>query len=65
MRNKIFEEDKMLTKAVETPSEKKPGLTGQKLWGATVFEVPKVRIADGAGDRDFHIAEVADVIGKH
>ena len=28
------------------------------------FEVPKVRIMDGAGDRDFHIAEVAEVIGE-
>ena len=41
MRNKIFEEDKMLTKAVETPSERNPGLTGQKLWGATVSKFQK------------------------
>ena len=32
--------------------------------GGNRFEVPKLRIADGAGDRDFHIAEVADVIGE-
>ena len=64
MRNKIFEEDKMLTKAVETPSEKKPRFNWAEALGSNRFEVPKVRIADGAGDRDFHIAEVADVIGE-
>ena len=65
MRNKIFEEDKMLTKAVETPSEKKPRFNWAEALGSNRFEVPKVRIADEcAGDRDFHIAEVADVIGE-
>ena len=32
--------------------------------GDNRFEIPKVRITDGAGDRDFHIAEVAEVIGE-
>ena len=64
MRNKIFEEDKMLTKAVETPSENKPRFNWADALGGNRFEVPKLRIADGAGDRDFHIAEVADVIGE-
>ena len=32
--------------------------------GSNRFEIPKLRIADGTGDRDFHIAEVADVIGE-
>ena len=32
--------------------------------GENRFEIPKVRITDGAGDRDFHIAEVAEVIGE-
>ena len=64
MRNKIFEEDKMLTKAVETPRENKPRFNWADALGGNRFEVPKLRIADGAGDRDFHIAEVADVIGE-
>ena len=64
MRNKIFEEDKMLTKAVETPSENKPRFNWAEALDDNRFEVPKVRITDGAGDRDFHIAEVADVIGE-
>ena len=64
MRNKIFEEDKMLTKAVETPSENKHRFNWADALGGNRFEVPKLRIADGAGDRDFHIAEVADVIGE-
>ena len=64
MRNKIFEEDKMLTKAVETPSENKPRFNWADALGSNRFEIPKLRIADGAGDRDFHIAEVADVIGE-
>ena len=64
MRNKIFEEDKLLTKAVETPSENKPRFNWAEALDDNRFEIPKVRIADGAGDRDFHIAEVADVIGE-
>ena len=64
MRNKIFEEDIMLTKAVETPSENKPRFNWAEALDDNRFEVPKVRITDGAGDRDFHIAEVADVIGE-
>ena len=32
--------------------------------GENRFEIPKVRITDEAGDRDFHIAEVAEVIGE-
>ena len=64
MRNKIFEEDKLLTKAVETPSENKPRFNWAEALDDNRFEVPKVRITDGAGDRDFHIAEVADVIGE-
>jgi ribonucleoside-diphosphate reductase alpha chain len=64
MRNKIFEEDRMLTKAVETPSENKPRFNWAEALDDNRFEVPKVRITDGAGDRDFHIAEVADVIGE-
>ena len=63
MRNKIFEEDKMLTKAVETPSENKPRFNWADALGSNRFEIPKLRIADGR-DRDFHIAEVADVIGE-
>ena len=64
MRNKIFEEDRMLTKVVETPSEKKPRFNWAEALDTNRFEVPKVRITDGAGDRDFHIAEVAEVIGE-
>ena len=64
MRNKIFEEDKLLTKAVETPSENKPRFNWAEALDDNRFEIPKVRITDGAGDRDFHIAEVADVIGE-
>ena len=47
MRNKIFEEDKMLTKAVETPSENKPRFNWADALGGNRFEVPKLRIADG------------------
>ncbi|HAD21586.1 MAG TPA: ribonucleoside-diphosphate reductase subunit alpha [Opitutae bacterium] len=54
----------MLTKAVETPRENKPRFNWADALGGNRFEVPKLRIADGAGDRDFHIAEVADVIGE-
>ena len=48
MRNKIFEEDKMLTKAVETPSENKPRFNWADALGSNRFEIPKLRIADGA-----------------
>ena len=64
MRNKIFEEDRMLTKVVETPNDKKPRFNWAEALETNRFEVPKVRIMDGAGDRDFHIAEVAEVIGE-
>ncbi len=64
MRNTIFDEDKLLTKVAETPSEKKPRFDWAQALEHNRFEIPKVRITDGAGDRDFHIAEVAEVIGE-
>ncbi len=64
MRNTIFEEDKLLVKAAETPSENKPRFDWADALDDNRFEIPKVRITDGAGDRDFHIAEVAEVIGE-
>ena len=64
MRNTIFDEDKLLVKAAGTPSESKPRFDWAQGLGDNRFEVPKVRITDGAGDRDFHIAEVAEVIGE-
>ena len=64
MRNTIFDEDKLLVKAAGRPSESKPRFDWAKGLGDNRFEVPKVRITDGAGDRDFHIAEVAEVIGE-
>ncbi len=64
MRNTIFEEDKLLAKAAGTPSENKPRFDWADALGDNRFEIPKVRITDGAGDRDFHIAEVAEVIGE-
>ena len=64
MRNTIFDEDKLLVKAAGTPSENKPRFDWAQGLGDNRFEVPKVRITDGAGDRDFHIAEVAEVIGE-
>ena len=64
MRNTIFEEDRLLAKAVGTPSENKPRFDWAEALGDNRFEIPKVRITDGAGDRDFHIAEVAEVIGE-
>ena len=48
MRNKIFEEDKLLTKAVETPSENKPRFNWAEALDDNRFEVPKVRITDEA-----------------
>lgn len=64
MRNSIFEEDKLLAKAAETPTDKKPRFDWADVLEENRFEVPKVRIMDGAGDRDFHITEVAEVIGE-
>ena len=64
MRNTIFEEDRLLAKAAGTPSESKPRFDWADALGDNRFEIPKVRITDGAGDRDFHIAEVAEVIGE-
>jgi len=64
MRNTIFEEDRLLAKAAGTPSENKPRFDWADALGDNRFEIPKVRITDGAGDRDFHIAEVAEVIGE-
>ena len=64
MRNTIFEEDRLLVKAAGTPSENKPRFDWANALGDNRFEIPKVRITDGAGDRDFHIAEVAEVIGE-
>jgi ribonucleoside-diphosphate reductase alpha chain len=64
MRNTIFEEDRLLAKAAGTPSENKPRFDWAEALDDNRFEIPKVRITDGAGDRDFHIAEVAEVIGE-
>ena len=64
MRNTIFEEDVLLTKVAETPRENKPRFDWADALEDNRFEIPKVRITDGAGDRDFHIAEVAEVIGE-
>jgi len=64
MRNTIFEEDRLLAKAAGTPSENKPRFDWAEALGDNRFEIPKVRITDSAGDRDFHIAEVAEVIGE-
>ena len=63
MRNTIFEEDRLIAKVAGTPSENKPRFDWAEALGENRFEIPKVRITDGAGDRDFHIAEVAEVIG--
>ena len=63
MRNTIFEEDRLIAKVAGTPSENKPRFDWAEALGDNRFEIPKVRITDGAGDRDFHIAEVAEVIG--
>jgi ribonucleoside-diphosphate reductase alpha chain len=54
----------LLAKAAGTPSENKPRFDWAEALGEVRFEIPKVRITDGAGDRDFHIAEVAEVIGE-
>ncbi len=64
MRNLTFEEDRVLEKISETPREQKPSFDWAGALGDNRFEVPKVRIDDGAGDRDFEIAEVAEVIGE-
>ena len=64
MRNTIFEEDRLLAKAAGTPTEKKPRFDWARALEENRFEIPKVRITDGAGDRDFHIDEVAEVIGE-
>ena len=64
MRNITFEEDQMLEKVAETPREQKPCFDWAGALDDNRFEVPKVRIDDGAGDRDFEIAEVAEVIGE-
>jgi ribonucleoside-diphosphate reductase alpha chain len=64
MRNTIFEEDRLLAKAAGTPSENKPRFDWAEALGDNRFEIPKVRITDSAGDRDFHIDEVAEVIGE-
>ena len=64
MRNTIFEEDRLLAKVAETPRENKPRFDWADALQDNRFEIPKVRITDGAGDRDFHIAEVAEVIGE-
>ena len=62
MRNTIFEEDRLIhNQWRKRSSENKLGLTGREDLGDNRFEIPKVRITDGAGDRDFHIAEVAEV----
>ena len=49
MRNTIFEEDRLLTKAAETPRENKPRFDWAEDLGENRFEIPKVRITDGAG----------------
>jgi ribonucleoside-diphosphate reductase alpha chain len=64
MRNLTFEEDRVLEKISEIPREQKPSFDWAGALGDNRFEVPKVRIDDGAGDRDFEIAEVAEVIGE-
>ncbi|MFP6886104.1 MAG: ribonucleoside-diphosphate reductase subunit alpha [Opitutales bacterium] len=64
MRNITFDEDQVLEKIAETPREQKPCFDWAGALGDNRFEVPKVRIDDGAGDRDFKIAEVAEVIGE-
>ena len=64
MRDITFEEDRLLEKVAETPREQKPSFDWAGALGDNRFEVPKVRIDDGAGDRDFEIAEVAEVIGE-
>ena len=47
MRNTIFEEDRLLTKAAETPRENKPRFDWAEDLGENRFEIPKVRITDG------------------
>ena len=46
MRNTIFEEDRLLTKAAETPRENKPRFDWAEDLGENRFEIPKVRITD-------------------
>ena len=47
MRNTIFDEDKLLTKAAETPDHKKPRFDWAVALEDNRFEIPKVRISDG------------------
>jgi len=42
MRNTIFEEDRLLTKAAETPRENKPRFDWAEDLGENRFEIPKV-----------------------
>ena len=63
MRNTIFEEDRLLTKAAETPVRTSPGLTGRKTWERIGSRFQKCGLLMRY-DRDFHIAEVAEVIGE-
>ena len=49
MRNTIFEEDVLLTKVAETPRENKPRFDWADALEDNRFEIPKVRITDGAG----------------
>ena len=46
MRNTIFEEDVLLTKAVKTPRENKPRFDWADALEDNRFEIPKVCITD-------------------
>ena len=56
MRNTIFEEDRLLAKVAGTPSENKPRFDWAEALDDNRFEIPKVRITDGAGDREPRLA---------
>ena len=64
MKKITFDEDQVFERVADTPREQKPRFDWAGPLAATRFEEPKVRINDGAGDRDLQIAEVAEVIGE-
>ena len=52
MKKITFDEDQVFERVADTPREQKPRFDWAGPLAATRFEEPKVRINDGAGDRD-------------
>ncbi|MGE9292190.1 MAG: ribonucleoside-diphosphate reductase subunit alpha, partial [Puniceicoccales bacterium] len=64
IRNFSFDEDLALKRFAATPAEQKPRFNWREVMADASVKQPAVKIESGGEERDFDVAEVAEIIGN-